>query len=150
MQENDFHLATRNVVTLSGDGGSRGCLYTELQYQTQRLEFYFSYYALCVRHPGPPLPGLQISLVREPVSGVANAHQSAEKLISPGSGIKAGKFLRQRSFRYWDDVLFTKRRYAGCRPAFRMLRVTQCDVAEPGAGLYLFSPQQFTFSFTHA
>lgn len=62
-------------------------VYTELQYQTQRLEF--DYYALCVRHPSP-LPGLNIASYHLS-SGVGNA-LPVRKLFCDRSGIKAGKF----------------------------------------------------------
>ncbi|MDJ4915872.1 transcriptional regulator SdiA, partial [Salmonella enterica subsp. enterica serovar Typhimurium] len=49
MQENDFFTWRRAMLLRFQEMAAAEDVYTELQYQTQRLEF--DYYALCVRHP---------------------------------------------------------------------------------------------------
>lgn len=51
MQENDFFTWRRAMLLRFQEMAAAEDVYTELQYQTQRLEF--DYYALCVRHPVP-------------------------------------------------------------------------------------------------
>lgn len=60
MQENDFFTWRRAMLLRFQEMAAAEDVYTELQYQTQRLEF--DYYALCVRHPSP-LPGLKYRFV---------------------------------------------------------------------------------------
>lgn len=51
MQENDFFTWRRSMLVRFQEMATAEDVYTELQHQTQQLEY--DYYALCVRHPVP-------------------------------------------------------------------------------------------------
>lgn len=75
-------------------------VYTELQYQTQRLEF--DYYALCVRHP-VPFTRPKISL-RTTYPQAWVTHYQSENYFAIDPVLKPENF--RQGHLHWDDMLF--------------------------------------------
>lgn len=109
-------------------------VYTELQYQTQRLEF--DYYALCVRHP-VPFTRPKISL-RTTYPPAWVTHYQSENYFAIDPVLKPENF--RQGHLHWDDVLFHEAKAMwDAAQRFGLRRgVTQCVMLPNRAlGFYL-------------
>lgn len=100
MQENDFFTWRRAMLLRFQEMAAAEDVYTELQYQTQRLEF--DYYALCVRHP-VPFTRPKISL-RTTYPQAWVTHYQSENYFAIDPVLKPENF--RQGHLHWDDVLF--------------------------------------------
>ncbi|EBL7529450.1 excinuclease ABC subunit UvrC [Salmonella enterica] len=100
MQENDFFTWRRAMLLRFQEMAAAEDVYTELQYQTQRLEF--DYYALCVRHP-VPFTRPKISL-RTTYPPAWVTHYQSENYFAIDPVLKPENF--RQGHLHWDDVLF--------------------------------------------
>lgn len=100
MQENDFFTWRRAMLLRFQEMAAAEDFYTELQYQTQRLEF--DYYALCVRHP-VPFTRPKISL-RTTYPPAWVTHYQSENYFAIDPVLKPENF--RQGHLHWDDVLF--------------------------------------------
>ncbi|HCL5280476.1 TPA: transcriptional regulator SdiA [Salmonella enterica] len=100
MQENDFFTWRRAMLLRFQEMATAEDVYTELQYQTQRLEF--DYYALCVRHP-VPFTRPKISL-RTTYPQAWVTHYQSENYFAIDPVLKPENF--RQGHLHWDDVLF--------------------------------------------
>ncbi|EIA8608876.1 transcriptional regulator SdiA [Salmonella enterica] len=100
MQENDFFTWRRAMLLRFQEMAAAEDVYTELQYQTQRLEF--DYYALWVRHP-VPFTRPKISL-RTTYPPAWVTHYQSENYFAIDPVLKPENF--RQGHLHWDDVLF--------------------------------------------
>ncbi len=129
-------LATRNVVTLSCEMAAAEDVYTDCNIRHSGWNLIIM---PCVFVIPSPLPGLKISL-RTTYPPAWVTHYQSGKLFSRSIRLCAEN--SRQGHLHWDDVLFHEAQ--AMWDAAQLLRITQrrnpvCDVAEPGAGLYLFS-----------
>ncbi len=109
-------------------------VYTELQYQTQRLEF--DYYALCVRHP-VPFTRPKISL-RTTYPQAWVTHYQSENYFAIDPVLKPENF--RQGHLHWDDMLFheTQAMWDAAQRFGLRRGVTQCVMLPNRAlGFYL-------------
>ncbi|POT59424.1 transcriptional regulator SdiA [Citrobacter amalonaticus] len=122
MQDNDFFTWRRTMLLRFQEMLTAGDVYSELQRQTQRLEF--DYYALCVRHP-VPFTRPKISL-RSTYPDAWIAHYQAENYFTIDPVLKPENF--RQGHLPWNDALFSEAQVMWDAARAHGLRkgVTQC------------------------
>ncbi len=124
MQENDFFTWRRAMLLRFQEMAAAEDVYTELQYQTQRLEF--DYYALCVRHP-VPFTRPKISL-RTTYPPAWVTHYQSENYFAIDPVLKPENF--RQGHLHWDDVLFHEAQAMGQADAGRVILKMEKQIAQ--------------------
>ena len=102
MQENDFFTWRRSMLVRFQEMATAEDVYTELQHQTQQLEY--DYYALCVRHPVPfTRPKISVHTTYPPAWV---AHYQSENYFSIDPVLKPENF--RQGHLAWNDALFSE------------------------------------------